>query len=61
MNTISVRRGLGGLGCVSAIFALVALVLADDPAQPSLPRAYLDGTRAWLAVAGRGRFREREL
>ena len=44
MNTVSVRRGLGRLGWLSAIFALVALVQANEPTQSLLPRAYLDGT-----------------
>ena len=60
MNTISVRRVLGGLGWLSAIFALVALAPADEPAQlASQSVSGRNGNR--LAVAGRGRFRQREL
>ena len=61
MKTISFRRHLRGLGWISAMFALVALGLADEPAQAPLPKAYLDGTGpGWRPLSG-GRLRQREL
>jgi Domain of Unknown Function (DUF1080) len=44
MKTISLRRSSGKFGWISAMFAIVALGVADEPAQLPLPKAYLDGT-----------------